>query len=248
MTKLLRRAAAAAPAALALLACASAGAAPSARPAEGRLHVPGNTEYSTNWSGYAALKATFTNVEGSWVEPAGNCSGARGRQLSIASFWVGLDGWESGTVEQTGTDVECEGAQEYQIPWHELYPQRSYAISHEVGAGDHMIVRVTRESLRLEDATAGWHYEESFLPRYDYSSAEWIVEGPTNRLTNFGAMQFISASASDGESRGGSIESSAWSHEELVMVSHGGRNLVERAVPGSLSDGGRAFPVEWRHS
>lgn len=245
MTKLLRRAAAAAPAALALLACASAGAAPSARPAEGRLHVPGNTEYSTNWSGYAALKATFTNVEGSWVEPAGNCSGARGRQLSIASFWVGLDGWESGTVEQTGTDVDCEGSQEYQVPWHELYPQRAFAISQEVRAGDQMSVRVTQESLRLEDVTRKWHYEESFLPNYAYSSAEWIAEAPTNRLTDFGTVQFSSASASSG-SASGAI--SAWSYEASVMVSRGGKTLIERARPGPLTGGGRSFSIEWLHS
>jgi peptidase A4-like protein len=249
MLRIARRAVA--PAALVLLlSCASASAAPApgAGPIQGRVRLSRNVEYSSNWSGYATLGATFTQVEGSWIEPGANCSGMRNRQLSIASFWVGLDGYESNTVEQTGTDVDCEGAQEYQVPWHELYPAKSYAIGQEVAAGDHMTVRVTRETLRLEDTTRGWHYEESFLPRYDYSSAEWIAEAPTNRLTNFGTVQFTAVSVSDESATSAPIDSSTWSHEVVVMANKGGRPLTERAAPGELADEGRAFSVEWLHS
>src|SRR5947209_8132214 len=56
---------------------------------------------SSNWSGYAATSGTYTSVSASWTEPTGHCSS--GSQYS--SFWVGLDGYNSGSVEQTGSEV-----------------------------------------------------------------------------------------------------------------------------------------------
>ena len=56
---------------------------------------------STNWSGYAATTGTYTSVSASWTQPAGTCS--RGDQY--AAFWVGLDGYTSSSVEQTGSEI-----------------------------------------------------------------------------------------------------------------------------------------------
>ena len=60
---------------------------------------------STNWSGYAGTTGRYTSVSASWTQPAGVCS--RGDQY--AAFWVGLDGYTSSTVEQTGSEVDCVG-------------------------------------------------------------------------------------------------------------------------------------------
>jgi len=54
---------------------------------------------STNWSGYAATTGTYTSVSASWTEPTGTCSGS----AKYSSFWVGLDGYNSSSVEQTGS-------------------------------------------------------------------------------------------------------------------------------------------------
>jgi hypothetical protein len=43
---------------------------------------------SLNWSGYAAFNSTFSDVKGSWMEPAATCNG----KSTYSSFWVGLDG------------------------------------------------------------------------------------------------------------------------------------------------------------
>ena len=66
------------------------------------------TTISTNWSGYAATggNGSFTSVSSSWAEPMGTCRS--GNQYS--SFWVGLDGYNSGSVEQTGSEVDCSGS------------------------------------------------------------------------------------------------------------------------------------------
>src|SRR5262245_7033344 len=57
---------------------------------------------SSNWSGYAVTGGRYTSVSASWTEPSVSCSGT-----AYSSFWVGLDGDTSGTVEQTGTDADC---------------------------------------------------------------------------------------------------------------------------------------------
>ena len=69
--------------------------------------IKGSTTQSTNWSGYAATggSGAYTSVSGSWTEPTVTCS-----QTAYSSFWVGLDGYNSNTVEQTGTDSDCSGS------------------------------------------------------------------------------------------------------------------------------------------
>ena len=73
---------------------------------------------STNWSGYAATAGTYTSVSASWTQPTGTCS--RGDQY--AAFWVGLDGYSSSTVEQTGSEVDCVGRTAEYYAWYEMYP------------------------------------------------------------------------------------------------------------------------------
>src|SRR6188472_3762174 len=74
---------------------------------------------STNWSGYAATGRTFTSVSASWTQPTAICTGA-----SYSSFWVGLDGDGSSTVEQTGSSADCSsaGVPSY-YAWYEMYPK-----------------------------------------------------------------------------------------------------------------------------
>src|SRR5439155_1503462 len=62
------------------------------------------TALSLNWAGNAASGTTFTDVKGTWTEPAVTCSK---NQVQIASFWVGIDGFTSNTVEQIGADADC---------------------------------------------------------------------------------------------------------------------------------------------
>lgn len=79
----------------------------------------GGSEYATNWSGYADTGGPFTDVSGSWIQPAVGCAKAK---LGFAAFWVGIDGFTSQTVEQTGTEVVCIGQQTTYDAFYELYP------------------------------------------------------------------------------------------------------------------------------
>src|SRR5213080_2836920 len=68
------------------------------------LHRTGKDHSSsTNWSGYAVTGSGFSDVKGTFTVPAPDCSQIKGQQLTMASPWAGLDGYNNGTVEQTGT-------------------------------------------------------------------------------------------------------------------------------------------------
>ena len=87
---------------------------------ESRL-VPSTTvlqSQSTNWSGYAVTGGTFTDVKGSWVVPTVTSSGTN----SYSSTWVGIDGFSSSTVEQTGTDSDFVNGHAQYYAWYEMYP------------------------------------------------------------------------------------------------------------------------------
>lgn len=57
--------------------------------------LPRDAAQSTNWPGYAAT-GKFTSVSANWTEPTGHCTSAS----RYSSFWAGLDGFNSNTVEQ----------------------------------------------------------------------------------------------------------------------------------------------------
>ena len=59
---------------------------------------------SANWSGYAARPRVPQRV-GELDQPAAHCR----HGAAYASFWVGLDGYSSRSVEQIGTDADCRG-------------------------------------------------------------------------------------------------------------------------------------------
>ncbi len=225
-------------------ALASVGA--SRRPIEDRLRTGRGTTASTNWSGYAAYGGTFNGASGDWTQPQADCSSVRGRQLTLAAFWVGLDGYESNTVEQTGTEADCEGTKPVYYAWYELYPQRLFLIAHEVKPGDALTAEVTQSALTLEDRTQKWSATETYLPgALSFSSAEWIAEAPSKSLTNFGSVSFASANASDATTSG---PISAFSNDQVVLVNHGGPHATVQARPGELESKGSAFSIDWLSS
>src|SRR5712692_8671734 len=84
---------------------------------------------STNWSGYAVTgpSKSVTDAKGSWIVPAitGTCPSTN----QYSSHWVGIDGFSSNTVEQTGTDSDCQNGAPTYYAWYEFYPHPSFLIS-----------------------------------------------------------------------------------------------------------------------
>jgi Peptidase A4 family len=202
---------------------------------------------STNWSGYAATTGTYTSVSASWVQPSGTCS--RGDQYS--AFWVGLDGYSSSTVEQTGSEVDCVGRTAEYYAWYEMYPGPSENYSNTVKAGDHFNATVTYEgsnkfSLYIADTTQGWsHTTTASLSGAARSSAEVIVEAPCCTasggilpLTDFGTMSFTGSDAN------GAAIGNAGGVTQIIMVDNRG---LDKDTVSSLS-GGTSFSATWLRS
>ena len=118
------------------------------------------------------------------MEPTGTCTSRRSAQYS--SFWVGLDGFNSNSVEQTGTDVDCNGRTPVYYGWYEMYPANPVNYTNTVRPGDHFSASVTftgteTYTLVLTDSTQGWTHttvkNQTGLTR---SSAEVITEAPSS--------------------------------------------------------------------
>jgi peptidase A4-like protein len=199
---------------------------------------------STNWSGYAATTGTYTSVSASWTEPTGTCSGS----AKYSSFWVGLDGYNSSSVEQTGSEVDCSGSSPVYYAWYEMFPAASVSYSNTVRPGDHFNASVTYTgsnhfSLFIQDTTQGWSHTRTGtragVPR---SSAEVIVEAPcctasggTLPLADFGTVSFTGSTAN------GSALGSAGGVTEITMINNSGQ---AKDSVSSLS-GGESFSARW---
>jgi Peptidase A4 family len=199
---------------------------------------------STNWSGYAATKGTYTSVSASWIQPAGTC----GRRDQYAAFWVGLDGYSSRSVEQTGSEVDCVDQMARYFAWYELYPNASVKYFNTVLADDHFNASVTYRgngefALFIADTTQGWSQTVTVsLAGAPRSSAEVIVEAPccAHRggmlpLTNFGTVN-ITNSMANGDALG-----NAGGVTQLVMTDKAGR---DQDTISSLMNG-ENFSATW---
>src|SRR5215470_7800252 len=183
------------------------------------------TVQSTNWSGYAATGASgaFNSVSASWAQPAATCPSPAAQ---FSSFWVGLDGFNSSSVEQTGTDSDCDGTTPTYYGWYELFPAAPVIFPDPVAPGDQMSASVTFSgtqtfTLVLTDHTQGWTEtitrNVAGLAR---SSAEVITEAPSSAagvlpLADFGTVDYAGAQAN-----GTSLASQ--NPTEIVMVDAAG--------------------------
>jgi hypothetical protein len=199
---------------------------------------------STNWAGYAATGRTFSSVSATWKQPTAKCTAA----TSYSSFWVGLDGYSSNTVEQTGTDADCSGGSPVYYAWYEMYPKFPKNLSMAIHPGDTIHASVTTNgtgtfTLTIANTTTGARFTtKQKLNSAKLSSAEVIAEAPSSSggvlpLTNFGTVGFSAATA-NGQSIG------SFNPDPINMVTPDG---TVKASTSTLS-GGSAFSVAWKHS
>jgi hypothetical protein len=132
-------------------------------------------------------------VLGSWIQPAVTCN-PKSPNDQIAAFWVGIDGFGSFSVEQTGTSGVClQGSSTpvYQA-WFEFYPafQKTYT-KFVIHPGDVIQASVTYTAAThtfkttLNDVTTGKSKTSSAVSASDQrSSAECIAEAPSELINN----------------------------------------------------------------
>jgi hypothetical protein len=215
-------------------------AAAAAQPALAASHGPDAS--GQTWAGYAVTGAgPYTSITGSWNVPAMDCAHGGGD----ASPWIGIDGWDNGTVEQIGIDLDCRNGQASYHPWVEMYPGPSDYFAETVHAGDTLTASVSVSggtwTLTERDVTAGWSRTFHRRPRHapQQASAEAIVEdvgnGQVPPVPDFGTVQFsrITVNAS-------ALASAGSAHQTTLQ--RGGTPLSSESA---LSGG--EFGVTWLH-
>src|SRR5207248_4717924 len=129
------------------------------------------------------VSGSVTDVRGSWVVPKiqGTCPSSS----QYASFWVGIDGYSSNTVEQIGTDSDCSSGTPTYYAWYEFYPHFAYYVPNmrTISAGDVMSAEVSYSrgafTVTITDVTAKATFSKSQkMANAQRSSAEWIIEAP----------------------------------------------------------------------
>jgi hypothetical protein len=237
----------------------------------GLLLAPGalaKATQSTNWAGYAVHRAgvSFHSVSASWIQPNATCTAG---QPSYSSAWVGLGGYSptSDALEQIGTELDCSASGKVvSSAWYELVPAPSKTISLVVQPGDamHATVSVTghRVLVELDNLTSHQRFRKTLhTAAIDVSSAEWILEAPSEcisqyscqalPLANFGSLTFGSASVVAANGRAGTIAGADWTRTRIRLIAGAQRLIVSRdstdsageAVPSTLRGGGSAFAV-----
>jgi hypothetical protein len=202
-------------------------------------HAHGFNINGYNWGGYAAQGSGFTSVSATWVEPSATCSSTN----DLYAPWVGLDGYGSSTVEQTGVQTDCSNGSPVDSMWYEMYPANPVYPSkttYPVSAGNTIHASVVYSgstfTLTLQNVSRGWTYTISkSLRSARRLSAEVIIESPTAAYPNFGTVSFTSATV-NGTSLG--------SFSPVAMDPSTGSTY--EAHTSALS-GGTSFSIQYEH-
>jgi hypothetical protein len=206
---------------------------------------------SSNWAGYVVRPPAgkrLRSVSGTWTEPAVSCTPGH---AGYSAVWVGLGGYRrnASSLEQIGTDSDCtRSGRAVYSSWVELLPAAPSALRLKVRPGDQITASVTvigrDATLGIRDLSTGERVSRTVrLMALDVSSAEWIIEAPSDcatsgschtlPLADFGKVAFTSATATIG-ARTSTIEQGGWTTTALQMRAGRGA-LAEGATEGRLS-------------
>jgi Peptidase A4 family len=250
---------------------------------QGRAALAAGEDISSNWSGYVATgpgststtaspSMSFTDVTGQWVQPKASCAG--GSPTSVA-IWVGLGGYSetSNELEQTGTSADCapNGTASY-YAWYELVPADSVTVTGlKVFPGDviasTVLINGDNVLVQVIDRTRKMRFTKHLtMATPDQTSAEWIVEAPTQcgasancrqlTLSDFGSLNFTRSFAK-GNGVSGTISGSGWLTTALQLVPVGNRFFGAAtgiagtpdgpgAATSALTPNGAGFTVTWQ--
>lgn len=234
-----------------------------------KIRAGTSSGYSLNWAGYAldGPVGSVNDVKGSWVVPTVTCAK---KQYQYSAFWIGIDGDNSSTVEQTGTSSDCRRGTPVYYAWHEFYPAYPVNIATSdlsVSPGNIMSAEVSYSgstglfTVSITNQNTSQTYSATgTVSNAQRNSAEWIAEAPSSGsvlpLANFGTAYFgldytgiPSTSFATVNGITGNIGSFAPATNVNVntigMVSFSGR---PKAIPSVLAPDGTSFSVRWYRS
>jgi Peptidase A4 family len=208
-----------------------------------------------NWSGYAdtATKAqTFTKVSGSWTVPSVTC----GAEDQITSDWVGLDGFNSSTVEQLGTISWCYRGKPVYYTWYEIYPNGAHQQSTALKPGDKVTASVTRTgtsyAFKLTDSTTSGNNisvtKTCALATCKDTSAEWISERPSFSTGIAPQAHYNAFKITNGSQTSSGHTGSIGAGPGVNAVTMIDSTLAYNLGTVSTLTGGNSFSTTWKNS
>lgn len=220
----------------------------------------GRNATSANWSGYAITGATgsVSDVKGSWKVP--EIQSACSSQIQYASFWVGIDGYDTSTVEQIGTDSDCQNGSPVYYAWYEFYPHFSVNIPITVHYNDVISAEVSysggKFTVSIADVTRGesWSTTEK-MSNAKRASAEWIIEAPGTTLPDFVSVGFgqdnTTVSGTCYATVGGATNpmgGAAFASDlvEITMIASDGKTVMSQ--PSGVSMDETSFTDAWNNA
>jgi Peptidase A4 family len=134
-----------------------------------------------NWSGYALTGGSFHGVIDTWQVPKVDTA-LSGSQYS--ADWVGIGGWEEGTLVQAGTEADNLAGTASYSAWTEILPAAEDPLSLAIHPGDTITTSVEEISkntweMKVDDETT--HQSQERTVPYsgsNHASAEAIHERP----------------------------------------------------------------------
>ena len=206
--------------------------------------APGFGNQGSNWAGYVSTHVPFSEVNANWQEPAVTCNSTNDNYAS----WVGLDGWGSNTVEQTGVTADCSsGAPVYRV-WYERWPQEQPVWlspqQYPVSPGDSIRAEVQHygayDYLELQDYNRNWDENQQVrAPANERdASAEVIVEAELggHGFPNFGRVNFWTSE----------IDYNPFGHFAPFALDAVNGNVLQ-ADTSTATNGGMTFSVHYDH-
>jgi hypothetical protein len=212
---------------------------------------------SGNWAGYAVVGTDFTEARGSWTVPSVDCTA---NPNGAASFWVGIDGWDDDTVEQTGTESQCNGVELVTYAWYEFAPKGGVTIKKmHVSPGEEMLAEVRYDGseflVTITDLTTGDSFNtREAMPKAKRSSAEWIAESNGySGLPDFNAVRFgddfthagNTNAATDAATSGVIAAFGKNVQASVIGYKNAAHKNIEEAAPSFLSFDGTSFSVTY---
>ena len=193
----------------------------------------------------------MNSVSGSWIVPT-----VSGTGTAYSSAWVGIDGYNSSSVEQIGTDSDLSSGQPSYYAWYEMYPSNMVETSLAVHAGDSISASVVyagsntnKFKLTLTDNTTGKSFTTTqTMKGAQRSSAEWIEEAPSSNsgvltLADFNSITFSNCSANIGPASSTTSGTSGpidnpWANTTLYSINMITTHGASLDTTGSLTDSG----------
>jgi peptidase A4-like protein len=217
----------------------------------------GSSRGSYNWAGYVDVgaKGTFTHAAGSWVVPTVTC----GAEDQLMANWIGLDGFNSNTVEQAGTTGWCYRGVATYFTWYEMYPAPAVEVGTSLHPGDVIRTSIARSgsnyTLVVTDSThpaAGFTHKATCATTKCFdTSAEWIIERPAFQigvapLANYGTWSLTGA-VETALGKAGTIGSYTASGSPIKLTMGDATQAYNLTSVTSLT-GGNAFTTTWHNS